>query len=543
MFKNPFSFDGRIRRTEYGISVIISSVSYGVVAAASLYGEGIGILQIPMLWFWWAQGAKRCHDVGNSGWWQLIPFYFFWLVFQEGEVEQNQYGENPKLKDANNSANLQEDKAIVQITNNNYAHPKNSKDVVKELERLMKLQQDGIITFEELEVLKKKVIDNDNKKKIEEKEKILASPPNILESVNDKTENEPVNPEKEIPIILNVKVEEIKKKPMEEKIKSQEKSEVNYYIPEKSNNKGATYAMLFLLVLCLGVFVYVKYDESDIEASAKRIAKLHCDCEIKFNQDQSVANAFFLNNINESNSKRLIDNYNEKIIIINDNHTKCLQSYDEEIKKQREKIKDNYEKQKKFSELLRSESVNYVAKLSDLESSNTKVNDIIVKYGAINLDTNFFKEALIGREVPGFTFNYVSDFITIKVMGVNSISDRSEYRLKVIVKNSSEDLPKLLNLIAVVKRNESGWFIYDLKEESITCSYLIYQSHFTEIYTIPNCNYSPDGAKSIWKLSENGEEFEIYAGMYFNLPSNDKYFVKSIENPVDTIIIKYKPIN
>jgi hypothetical protein len=128
-------------------------------------------------------------------------------------------------------------------------------------------------------------------------------------------------------------------------------------------------------------------------------------------------------------------------------------------------------------------------------------------------------------------------------MGVNSISDRSEYRLKVIVKNSSEDLPKLLNLIAVVKRNESGWFIYDLKEESITCSYLIYQSHFTEIYTIPNCNYSPDGAKSIWKLSENGEEFEIYAGMYFNLPSNDKYFVKSIENPVDTIIIKYKPIN
>ncbi len=102
MFKNPFTFDGRIRRTEFGISLIIYFVAYvivtGIGVSAGLDGGAriVFILFIPILWFRWAQGAKRCHDVGNSGWWQLIPFYVFWLLFQDGQAGSNQYGENPK---------------------------------------------------------------------------------------------------------------------------------------------------------------------------------------------------------------------------------------------------------------------------------------------------------------------------------------------------------------------------------------------------------------------------------------------------------------
>ncbi len=101
MFQNPFSFEGRIRRTEFGISLIIYAVAYGILSAISASGgEGGAVLVliflIPMLCFLWAQGAKRCHDVGNSGWWQLIPFYVLWLLFQDGQPGPNQYGENPK---------------------------------------------------------------------------------------------------------------------------------------------------------------------------------------------------------------------------------------------------------------------------------------------------------------------------------------------------------------------------------------------------------------------------------------------------------------
>ena len=108
MFKNPFSFEGRIRRAEYGISQIIYtvvSIVFGIIVDSHDNSAMLLMLLliIPMLWFLWAQGAKRCHDLGHSGWWQLIPFYSLWLLFQDGQVGENEYGENPKEKSNSNN--------------------------------------------------------------------------------------------------------------------------------------------------------------------------------------------------------------------------------------------------------------------------------------------------------------------------------------------------------------------------------------------------------------------------------------------------------
>jgi uncharacterized membrane protein YhaH (DUF805 family) len=54
------------------------------------------LLYIPMIWIMLAQGAKRCHDRGNSGWFQIIPFYYIIMLFGDGERHRNQYGEDPK---------------------------------------------------------------------------------------------------------------------------------------------------------------------------------------------------------------------------------------------------------------------------------------------------------------------------------------------------------------------------------------------------------------------------------------------------------------
>ncbi|MEB8328643.1 DUF805 domain-containing protein [Flavobacteriaceae bacterium KMM 6897] len=101
MFKNPFSFEGRIRRTEYGISFIIYLFVWFILNSISGGMDELGaiiflVCLIPLLWFAWAQSAKRCHDLGNSGWFQLIPFYGLWLLLADSKPETNEYGENPK---------------------------------------------------------------------------------------------------------------------------------------------------------------------------------------------------------------------------------------------------------------------------------------------------------------------------------------------------------------------------------------------------------------------------------------------------------------
>ena len=105
MFKKPFSFQGRIRRTEYGLSMIISTFSWFVILLFTVFTFGIGFfLFVPLFIFQLAQGTKRCHDMGNSGWWQLIPFYPIIMLFQEGDPGPNKYGDNPKnVTTGNNS--------------------------------------------------------------------------------------------------------------------------------------------------------------------------------------------------------------------------------------------------------------------------------------------------------------------------------------------------------------------------------------------------------------------------------------------------------
>lgn len=108
MFKNPFSFNGRIRRLEYGLSYMICIILFVISAflsdsftdAADTENLWLSIaltaIIIPVIWFIIAQGAKRAHDKGHSGWMQLIPFYRMWLIISEGDEGENEFGPNPK---------------------------------------------------------------------------------------------------------------------------------------------------------------------------------------------------------------------------------------------------------------------------------------------------------------------------------------------------------------------------------------------------------------------------------------------------------------
>jgi uncharacterized membrane protein YhaH (DUF805 family) len=103
MFRSPFLFSGRITRTEFGFTLIIFNVFLLVFFLTMLFVDSrlffkfICILLLVAIWFRVAQTTKRCHDVGISGWYQLIPFYTIVLLFEKGKTEPNRYGVSPKV--------------------------------------------------------------------------------------------------------------------------------------------------------------------------------------------------------------------------------------------------------------------------------------------------------------------------------------------------------------------------------------------------------------------------------------------------------------
>ena len=103
VFTDCFSFEGRIKRSEYALSILIC-YGYAVVVGMFLHFSSFSgdnellmhILLIPAYWLMFSQGARRCHDMEHNGWCQLIPFYFIEMFFLDGTLGRNKYGENPK---------------------------------------------------------------------------------------------------------------------------------------------------------------------------------------------------------------------------------------------------------------------------------------------------------------------------------------------------------------------------------------------------------------------------------------------------------------
>ena len=106
VLKKYADFSGRARRKEFWMFVLINFVIVLILSALDM-ALGIGLLSalyslavlVPSI----AVGARRLHDTGRTGWWQLIgliPFIgilvliiFFVMDSNPGD---NQYGPNPK---------------------------------------------------------------------------------------------------------------------------------------------------------------------------------------------------------------------------------------------------------------------------------------------------------------------------------------------------------------------------------------------------------------------------------------------------------------
>lgn len=90
-FKRYATFGGRANRVEYWMWMLFVLIAVSFVVVGWLM---LPVVVIPTI----AVTTRRLHDVGKSGWWQLIvvvPLGLFWLIYllcRRGSEEDNSYG-------------------------------------------------------------------------------------------------------------------------------------------------------------------------------------------------------------------------------------------------------------------------------------------------------------------------------------------------------------------------------------------------------------------------------------------------------------------
>ncbi|MEN8185787.1 MAG: DUF805 domain-containing protein [Bacteroidota bacterium] len=104
---NYANFNGRAHRQEFWMFVLFNFI-FSIVAAVLGYLLDTGMIStiygiavlVPSI----AVATRRLHDIGKSGWLQLLVLIpvvgliliYFWAI--EGEAGRNEYGENPDLE-------------------------------------------------------------------------------------------------------------------------------------------------------------------------------------------------------------------------------------------------------------------------------------------------------------------------------------------------------------------------------------------------------------------------------------------------------------
>ena len=126
LWQNKFTFSGRASRDEYWLSLVAMMISFWILCVLVTIGVGMSVgvgylsddksIILGMLGSTWlfmaivyiavltvsmALNTRRLHDIGKSGWWQLLLLLpgigglilFFWMLAVSDE--DNQYGVKP----------------------------------------------------------------------------------------------------------------------------------------------------------------------------------------------------------------------------------------------------------------------------------------------------------------------------------------------------------------------------------------------------------------------------------------------------------------
>ena len=280
---------------------------------------------------------------------------------------------------------------------------------------------------------------------------------------------------------------------------------------------------------------------------AKELALELCECYSNYQKETKSAYRNFLDDFDNQNYNARKDaraKLNSIKNPISSKRKECL----ELINKKNKELKNEYDySDKRKFEIVFKEIENNCSNSNNFENS-TLYSDIQKKIETIQdpePDENKIKEDLIGNKIPGWNFNYLSEFKEMKILDTSKGNNRIEYKVYFKLKKNSSKYENECEVITIYKRGYNGWYFDKVNMNYITYINTFYPDKWTKVTPLKNCNWNAENKyKMSWKTSNWSYARKTTTGPSLGaktLPYSKTYYIKSLEKEEIKVKFTYRP--
>lgn len=155
------------------------------------------------------------------------------------------------------------------------------------------------------------------------------------------------------------------------------------------------------------------------------------------------------------------------------------------------------------------------------------------------------KSDLIGREIPGWRFDKVSEFVMVSITSVARTDIRIDYRLEIrmLPFNTKEDTYYDAQIFTTYMMGDEDWYLDKVEEIFLSFEVKIPPQRWVDIGGVAKCNLQPDlRNRLVW--TSRSWDYEVSSGpntSEVTLPPALSYQVKSKSKRTVTVKLKFIP--